>query len=335
MLWRTCGAKNPRSTTRRAYDARVRTALFGLIWITACYSPKLQSGAPCSSNEPCPDGQSCVAGFCEFPGGTRPDSGGATEVDTDLDHVVDSRDNCKTVANPEQFDEDGDGVGDACDGCPQIANAAATDTDGDGIPDACDNNSTSDVRWLFEGFHDGFPSGWTWSGNWMKAGDADTVRVNAPGTVDAVEFIDIPLSLDQRTYNSFVLTASFTVDTAVGTSNNGPYIGFDVYDLSTDTSLDCMLIQNGGNTSDRRLVLDDELHSIGNPVLAWQTGVQYSLTLVISAGAFTCSVVGSNGQQSKTNGSSTVMPKDGASTSLLVHGMTARLDSLFVSGKSP
>src|SRR4051812_33255259 len=106
MLWRTRGAKNPRSTTRRAYDARVRTALFGLIWVTACYSPKLQSGAPCSSNEPCPDGQSCVAGFCEFPGGTRPDSG-ATEVDTDLDHVVDSRDNCRTVANPEQFDEDG------------------------------------------------------------------------------------------------------------------------------------------------------------------------------------------------------------------------------------
>jgi len=36
-------------------------------------------------------------------------------VDTDGDGIPDSRDNCPTVANPDQRDTDGDGIGDACD----------------------------------------------------------------------------------------------------------------------------------------------------------------------------------------------------------------------------
>lgn len=41
--------------------------------------------------------------------------GGANTRDTDKDGIVDSRDNCKTVFNPDQLDVDKDGVGDACD----------------------------------------------------------------------------------------------------------------------------------------------------------------------------------------------------------------------------
>lgn len=41
--------------------------------------------------------------------------GGANTRDTDRDGVVDSRDNCRTVFNPDQIDTDRDGVGDACD----------------------------------------------------------------------------------------------------------------------------------------------------------------------------------------------------------------------------
>ena len=48
--------------------------------------------------------------------------------DSDADGVLDARDNCKGVANPDQADTDRDGLGDACD----------PDIDNDGVPNAQD-----------------------------------------------------------------------------------------------------------------------------------------------------------------------------------------------------
>lgn len=72
--------------------------------------------------------------------------------DSDGDGVVESRDNCASVANPDQRNNDGDQLGDACDpdddndgvadasdNCPLAANSDQTDWDADRVGNACDS----------------------------------------------------------------------------------------------------------------------------------------------------------------------------------------------------
>ena len=96
---------------------------------------------------------------------------GSSEPDSDGDGVVDSEDNCPTVANPDQTlptfyaDFDGDGFGDpndfidACeapanyvdndrDNCPSVNTTDLSDSDGDGIGDACDTSEPVTGAWL-------------------------------------------------------------------------------------------------------------------------------------------------------------------------------------------
>jgi hypothetical protein len=65
------------------------------------------------------------------------------QLDSDLDGVFDSVDNCIVVANPDQRETDGDGYGNACDNCPFHSNADQYDFDGDGRGEACAACSTS------------------------------------------------------------------------------------------------------------------------------------------------------------------------------------------------
>lgn len=58
--------------------------------------------------------------------------------DSDLDGIVDERDNCIDEYNRDQSDIDGDEVGDACDNCFR-PNPSQEDWDEDGVGDLCDN----------------------------------------------------------------------------------------------------------------------------------------------------------------------------------------------------
>jgi hypothetical protein len=73
------------------------------------------------------------------------------KADTDKDGILDSQDNCISVANEDQIDEDENGKGDACedfdrdgvmnyiDNCVLKANRKQLDKDADGIGDVCDD----------------------------------------------------------------------------------------------------------------------------------------------------------------------------------------------------
>jgi hypothetical protein len=68
-------------------------------------------------------------------------------ADGDEDGILDHRDNCRNIPNPDQLDSDGDGIGNVCDACPQEDSTGhdknndgcIDDSDGDGVKDTVDN----------------------------------------------------------------------------------------------------------------------------------------------------------------------------------------------------
>lgn len=84
-------------------------------------------------------------------------------ADSDGDGIPDVRDNCVSIANPDQQDLNGNGRGDVCDdfdqdglinskdNCENLPNRDQKDTDGDGSGDVCDTEEsrvTERLPWL-------------------------------------------------------------------------------------------------------------------------------------------------------------------------------------------
>ena len=316
---------------RAAYDSRVRGLLLGLIWITACYAPSVPSNVRCSASGTCPDGQSCIGGFCTT-GGTLPPDMMVVGADSDHDGIPDDQDNCRDVANNSatdmQSNEDGDKFGDACDLCPQIPDNTNADADGDKIGDACDPNpGMRDTVWIYEGFHNGLPS-WSRSLNWTAVGDK--VRTNAPQNTNQNSEYMFPPFKPTGVPDNFTVTIVGVVDQILGTTGDHSF-GIEIYDTTQMKGVDCGIAQAPAG-SNFVLFLDDDFGALTKETpFTWTTGVEYRILLARHGRNYNCSVVGPTSTTSQ-NGDSNVVPRDGNSVDFWAYGMNAQFGSVSLLG---
>ncbi len=72
------------------------------------------------------------------------------ENDKDKDWVVDYKDNCKEVSNPDQLDTDKDSIWDLCDNCKDIQNSLQIDKDLNGVWDMCEDSDKDWYLWYLD-----------------------------------------------------------------------------------------------------------------------------------------------------------------------------------------
>ena len=176
-------------------------------------------------------------------------------ADTDGDGILDTVDNCPTVANHNQADEDGDGVGDACDNCPNIANGDQAQTGEsdtpNGVGDACDPEPEIPGNQLV--FFDGFA---TSSSDWVQFPTVANSWIITDGVLRQRNFTNAGAS---SIYNSafasdgpVLVEARLRFDDLSATSgadtNNsaGLLVNFDA---NTGNDYDCNLFENPQTTA--------------------------------------------------------------------------------------
>jgi hypothetical protein len=282
----------------------------------------------------CPEGQSCVSGFCVNPGADTvpPDAtpGAPGAVDTDKDGIPDDRDNCPMIANMDQANEDGDKFGDVCDLCPQVSDTG-TDTDGDKLGDACDPDPTAaDTVWLFNGFSAGLPA-WSRSDHWTATG-GNVVATSGNGTNDG-EFLVTPFTTATAPDN-FSITMSVTVQTLSGSAAGDHSVGIEIWDNTAQRGVDCALDQEPADQNALVYLADDFKNLNKSAPVAWTPGTQYLITLTRHAAVYTCTVTGPGLAQPVTiSGNSNTVPRDGNAIDIWAFGTTALYGSVFVAGR--
>jgi hypothetical protein len=166
-------------------------------------------------------------------------------TDTDSDGVVDTADNCPTVANANQRNHDGDAKGDACDGCPHLASATDPDGDLDGVGDACDPrpSTSGDARVLFEGFYDASSiAGWTASGNGTWSVGSGVLTQSSATTSGITNALAVPTNVTRA-----AVTAGARV-IALGNGNNfeAPHVSV-ASGVGQNQSYWCSVVDEGNN----------------------------------------------------------------------------------------
>lgn len=70
--------------------------------------------------------------------------------DKDKDKILDSKDNCENIYNPEQLDKDKDWVWDKCDNCLSIQNFKQVDLNNNSIWDMCEDQDNDWIEWYLD-----------------------------------------------------------------------------------------------------------------------------------------------------------------------------------------
>jgi hypothetical protein len=294
----------------------------GLLGLLACYDPHPHPGAPCSDQEPCPHGQSCIASMCRtseiVDAQSDTTDGPIAAADRDGDGVPDTMDNCGDAANPDQGNEDGDRFGDVCDPCPIEANNTPSDPDGDGVADGCDPRPgmAGDKIVLFEGFHHGVPFNWRVIGTAQPVGD-DVSLTSVGGNHTAIVPPGVMLG-------NGTLTTSLVADATVGDFDSAITVTMP-YNPDADQGIFCELYAPmAGSSSGRYVSLWDSPAQLerGKRAFAWATGTPYRVALTRTGTSYACSVTPVGGQPQVAAGSSNSMP-GGSAPSIAMYGANA------------
>jgi hypothetical protein len=163
-----------------------------------------------------------------------------TTVDADAGGTRDA-----ACVGTTMHDEDGDGVVDSCDNCPSVANANQSDTGeqnaggvADGVGDACDPRPAAggDSILLFDPFTSGQIGGdWQVNGGTWQAG-ADTIAETATGNaqeLDRVSFANI---------NDYLVETQVTLDALPTTDSRATLVSRMT--TSSHNGWGCAVMQN-------------------------------------------------------------------------------------------
>jgi len=162
----------------------------------------------------------------------------AYAIDTDVDGIDDTADNCPMVANSRQEDIDADGIGNLCDNCLLEANADQRDTNSDGFGNICDADLNNDgavnfadlgiMRSVFFTADPDADLNGDGAVNFADLGLMRSFFFQAPGPLAAAQLVVLPIHFD---FGDVFVGSSATAELTFDNDGNAP---LNVNSMSVD-----------------------------------------------------------------------------------------------------